>query len=76
VQFRGTFDSDNRWFIFSSLMPWEELEDTYTPQFNSTTGTPAKPVRLAFGAFDVDPENITSPYESFPTGQAWPGEAP
>ena len=25
---------------------------------------------------DVDPRNWTSPYESFPTGQNWPGEAP
>ena len=50
VPFGGTLDSDNRWVIFSSLMPWEELEETYAPQFNPTTGAPAKPVRLAFGA--------------------------
>jgi len=25
---------------------------------------------------DVDPKNRTSPYESFPTGQTWPGKAP
>ncbi len=25
-------------------------EETYAPQFNPTTGAPAKPVRLAFGA--------------------------
>lgn len=31
VPFGGTLDSDNRWVIFSSLMPWEELEETYTP---------------------------------------------
>ncbi|MFM7642984.1 MAG: hypothetical protein ACKO45_15740 [Cyanobium sp.] len=31
-------DSDNRWVIFSSLMPWEELEETYAPQFNPMTG--------------------------------------
>jgi hypothetical protein len=29
VPFGGTLDSDNRWVIFSSLMPWEELEETY-----------------------------------------------
>ena len=39
--------------IFSSLMPWEELEETYAPQFSPTTGTPAKPVRLAFGALFI-----------------------
>ena len=39
--------------IFSSLMPWEELEQTYAPQFSPTTGAPAKPVRLAFGALFI-----------------------
>lgn len=29
--FGGTLDPDNRWVIFSSLMPWEELEETYAP---------------------------------------------
>jgi transposase, IS5 family len=49
----GTLDADNRWVIFSSLMPWEELEETYAPQFNPTTGAPAKPDRLAFGALFI-----------------------
>jgi IS5 family transposase len=49
LPFGGTLESDNCWMIFSSLMPWEELEETYTPQ----TGAPAKPVRLAFGALFI-----------------------
>ena len=53
VPFGGTLDSDNRWVIFSSLMPWEELEETYASQFSPTTGAPAKPVRLAFGALFI-----------------------
>ena len=53
MPFGGTLDSDNRWVFFSSLMPWEELEETYAPQFNPTTGAPAKPVRLAFGALFI-----------------------
>jgi hypothetical protein len=53
VPFGGTLDSDNRWVIFSSLMPWEELEETYAPQFNPTTGAPAKPVRLVFGVLFI-----------------------
>ena len=53
VPFGGTLDTDNRWVIFSSLMPWEELEEAYAPQFNPTTGAPAKPVRLAFGALFI-----------------------
>jgi len=53
VSFGGTLDSENRWVIFSSLMPWETLEEAYAPQFNPTTGAPAKPVRLAFGALFI-----------------------
>ena len=53
VPFGGTLDPDNRWVLFSSLMPWEELEETYAPQFSPTTGAPAKPVRLAFGALFI-----------------------
>ena len=53
VPFGGTLDPDNRWVLFSSLLPWEELEATYAAQFNSTTGAPAKPVRVAFGALFI-----------------------
>jgi transposase, IS5 family len=53
VPFGGTLDSDNRWVLFSRLMPWEELEETYAPQFNPTTCAPPKPVRLAFGALFI-----------------------
>ena len=49
----GTLDPDPRWVIFSALMPWEELEDTDAPQFNPTTGAPAKSVRLAFGGLFI-----------------------
>ena len=53
VPFGGTLDPSNRWVVFSSLMPWEELEETYASQFSSTTGAPAKSVRLAFGALFI-----------------------
>ena len=53
VPFGGTLDPDNRWVLFSSLMPWEELEETYAPQFSPTSGAPAKSVRLAFGALFI-----------------------
>jgi hypothetical protein len=53
VVFSGTLDIDNRWVIFSSLMPREELEVTYAPQFNPTTGAQVKPVSLAFGALFI-----------------------
>jgi hypothetical protein len=54
VPFGGTLDADNRWVIFSSLMPWKELEETYAPQFSLTTGDLAKLIRLAFGALFIN----------------------
>ena len=53
VPFGGTLDPENRWVLFSSLIPWDELEETYAPQFSRTTGAPAKSVRLAFGALFI-----------------------
>jgi hypothetical protein len=53
VPFGGTLDPNNRWVVFSSLMPWDELEETYALQFSTTTGAPAKSVRLAFGALFI-----------------------
>ena len=53
VPFGGTLDPNNRCVVFSSLMPWEELEEIYAPQFSPTTGAPAKSVRLAFGALFI-----------------------
>jgi hypothetical protein len=34
-------------------MPWEELEETYAAQISPTVGSPAQPVRLAFGALFI-----------------------
>lgn len=50
MSFGGTLGPDNRWVLYSSLMPWEELEATYTPQFDPATGAPAKSARVAVGA--------------------------
>lgn len=53
MPFGGTLDPENRWMLLSPLMPWEELEETYAPQFIPTIGALAKPVRLAFGALFI-----------------------
>jgi len=34
-------------------MPWDELEETYAPQFNATLGAPAKFVRQTFAALYI-----------------------
>jgi hypothetical protein len=39
--FGGTLDLENRWVLFSSLIPREELEETFAPQSSTTTGAPA-----------------------------------
>ena len=52
MHFGGTLDTDYRW-VLSSPIPWEELQEADAPQFNPTTGAPAKPVRLAFGAIFI-----------------------
>ena len=53
VLFGSMLAPDNRWVLFSSLIPWQELEETYSLQFNPTTGALAKPVRLAYGAIFI-----------------------
>ena len=53
MPFSGTLDPDNCWVIFSTLMPSEQLEETYASQFNPPTGAPAKSVRIASGALFI-----------------------
>ncbi len=53
MPFGGRLNPENRWVLFSLLMPWEELEETYAPQFSPTTGASVKSVRLAFGALFI-----------------------
>jgi hypothetical protein len=53
VPFGGTLDPENRWVLFATLMPSDEIEEAYAHQFSPTTGAPAKPARLAFGALFI-----------------------
>jgi len=48
VLFSGTLDPENRWILFATLLPSDEIEEAYAPQFSPTNGAPAKPARLAF----------------------------
>ena len=50
LPFSGTLDPENSWVLFATLMPSDEIEAAYATQFSPTTGAPAKPARLAFGA--------------------------
>ncbi|QPN67090.1 IS5 family transposase [Synechococcus sp. CBW1006] len=53
LPFGGTLDPENRWVQLEGLIPWDELEETYAPQFSATIGAPAKSVRMAFGALYI-----------------------
>ena len=48
--FRGTLDPDNRWVLLAKLIPGQELQEAYTPQFSANVGAPARGVSLAFGS--------------------------
>ncbi|GAB1398965.1 hypothetical protein MASR1M66_04170 [Aminivibrio sp.] len=54
LPFEFTPDANNRWVRLASLIPWEELEllSDYRSHFGST-GNPALPFRVAFGALLV-----------------------
>jgi transposase, IS5 family len=64
VPFGGTLDPDIRWVIFSTLMPWEKLEELYALQFNPKTDVLAKPIRLAFGSLFIKYRLVLSDEES------------
>jgi hypothetical protein len=53
VPFGGTLDPENRWVLFATLMPSDEIEEAYAHQFSPTTGAPPKPARLAFRALFI-----------------------
>jgi IS5 family transposase len=43
LPFGGTLDRKNRWVLFVTLMPSDEIEAAYATQFSPKTGAPAKP---------------------------------
>jgi hypothetical protein len=53
IPFGGKLDPGNRWVVLSDVIPWQPLENSYAPQFNATTGAPAKLFRMAFGALYI-----------------------
>ena len=41
---------ENRWVKKAAAIPWDDIEERYADLFPSTTGNPAKPLRLALGS--------------------------
>ena len=53
LPFGGRLDPENRWIVLSGLLPWKEIEENYSSQFNPMIGAPAKPFRMALGALYI-----------------------
>ena len=43
-------DPDNRWVKKAETIPWDQIEEKYAALFPSSTGMPAKPLRMALGS--------------------------
>lgn len=46
-------DPSNRWIKMADSIPWDEFERRYAELFESDTGNPAKPLRLALGCLII-----------------------
>jgi len=65
LPFSGKLRSDNRWVKLSKIIPWEELEDGYANTLkSSSSGPPAKSVRVALGALIIKERLGTSDEET------------
>lgn len=49
-------DKENRWIKKAEKIPWDDIEDKYASLFGSTTGTVAKPLRMALGSLIIQTE--------------------
>lgn len=46
----------NKWIKKAEMIPWSKIEDKYATLFKSTTGTVAKPLRMALGSLMIQKE--------------------
>jgi len=49
-------DPKNKWIKKAEMIPWNRIEDKYATLFESTTGTVAKPLRMALGSLMIQKE--------------------
>ena len=65
LPFSGKLRSDNRWVKLAKFIPWHEFETDYSKAASkSTTGPPAKSVRVALGALIIKERLGTSDEET------------
>lgn len=48
---------ENKWIRKEEMIPWGRIEDKYATLFESTTGTVAKPLRMAMGSLIIQKED-------------------
>jgi len=48
MPFCGTIDPKNRWVLFATLLPSDEIEKVYAPQFSPTTGASCTPADITY----------------------------
>ena len=49
----GTLNSNNRWVVLASLIPWSAVDDLYSENFTTRKGPKALPARVALGALII-----------------------
>ena len=49
-------DPENKWIKKVEIIPWNRIEDKYATLFERTTGTVAKPLRMALGSLMIQKE--------------------
>ena len=69
IPFGVELRSDSRWAKLAALMPWEEIEESYSQNFEAGKGQEAKSGRLAFGALYIQNRLAITDEESANT--AW-----
>lgn len=60
LPFGGKLEKSNRWVKMAAMMPWDHIEEIYLQSMEESTGRPALPSRIAYGAiFIKEKENLT-----------------
>jgi hypothetical protein len=53
MPFEADLDTENRWVILSSVIPWDRFADLYYRNFKTNRGAPTKDARLVLGVIII-----------------------
>ena len=68
MPFAGKLDPKNRWARLASIMLWDKIEEIDLRTMSTETGCKAIPVRVAFGAIDI---NARKSYLNISKSKRW-----